>query len=146
MPSSAHSWRDLLWSLITKWKMLQFVSAALLSLVHLFGIYFEPSLTVFHLSAVLTIFQLTGASTDPMMRTVGFVSFVCAFVGFLCASLYIVLSPPLCESENENANRSGGDIEGGTDTSTSRQWGEVGIIESFTHGGEANESLCSRSC
>ena len=122
--------------------MLQFVSAALLSLVHLFSIYFEPSLTVFHLSAVLTIFQLTGASTDPMMRTVGFVSFVCAFVGFLCASLHIVL---LRESANENANQSVGDTEGGTVTSTSRQWREVDIIESFTHG-EANESFCSRSC
>ena len=108
--------------------MLQFVSAALLSLVHLFGIYFEPSLTVFHLSAVLTIFQLTGASTDPMMRTVGFVSFVCAFVSLLCASLYIVLFRSLRENANENTNQSAGEIEGGTVTSTSRQWREVGII------------------
>jgi len=97
--SSARSWRDLLPSLVAEWKMLQFVSAALLS-------------------AILTIFQFTGAgaSTDQIMRTAGFVSFVCAFVGFMCSSLFIIRftaedASPEGTSEHTNGVTGARDLE-----------------------------------
>jgi len=71
MPVNIDLLREILPTLITEWEMLQVITAALLS-------------------TIFAIFQFSGASIEPVMRTAGFMSFVCAFAGFVYAWLFII--------------------------------------------------------
>ncbi|KAJ7165582.1 hypothetical protein C8R43DRAFT_832680, partial [Mycena crocata] len=66
-----HSWEDLISSLIKEWKTLNVVSALLLS-------------------AILTMFQIPPAASDPVTRTTALLSLVSALMSLCYGCVYIV--------------------------------------------------------
>ncbi|KAJ7755177.1 hypothetical protein B0H16DRAFT_1372162 [Mycena metata] len=66
-----HSWEDFIGSLIKEWKTLNVVSALLLS-------------------AILTMFQIPPAASDPVTRTTALLSLVSALMSLVYGCVYIV--------------------------------------------------------
>ncbi|KAJ7083123.1 hypothetical protein B0H15DRAFT_851429 [Mycena belliarum] len=66
-----HSWEEFIGSLIKEWKTLNVVSALLLS-------------------AILTIFQIPPAASDPVTRTTALLSLVSALMSLCYGCVYIV--------------------------------------------------------
>ncbi|KAG7093371.1 hypothetical protein E1B28_007053 [Marasmius oreades] len=66
-----HTWEDFIDSLLREWKTLNVVSALLLS-------------------AILTLFQIPNAATDPVTRTAALLSLICAIMSLSYGCMYIV--------------------------------------------------------
>ncbi|KAF8581990.1 hypothetical protein K439DRAFT_1352353 [Ramaria rubella] len=65
------SWETFVESVLKEWKTLNVVSALLLT-------------------AILTIFQIEGASTAPVIRTTAFLSLICALMSLVYGCVYIL--------------------------------------------------------
>ena len=84
------SWETFIDSLLREWKTLNLVSVLLLSSVHPFPSDFAPLSNPTHVSAIMTLFQVNTAASDPIIRNTAFVSLICALMSLSYGCMYII--------------------------------------------------------